>query len=538
MFKYLLFFMMLLPISVMAYISIVPYSQSLEDQIETGNLATAREVSYLVGEHFNWSIKIGHYFVSTPMLVYSVENKDINGVTERLSRLLAAVPDIDRAYIATPEGTLLVDYPKNPELWGKNLSQRDWYMGVSRDWQPYVSEVYLREIVEPRYVVSVAIPIKSSSKVIGIVVMQHRLETIQKWVAPVRLGKSGVIYIVDKNGKLVAHPTKDPTMQPSNYSGVQVVDKVLIGKEGVENVYDPFENKTMLSAYVPVKGIGMGVIAQQPIEEAFSPIKLHTNLSLILIAFTGIFAALVAREYDRNKELYRKVMELYRKLTAQHRELEKRNEELSTLCEVDRVASRTLNLDEIMNSALNKLLEMTSVDSGDVYLLDKKSGELILKGQKGISPEIVASIGRLKIGEGIAGVAVLRRDLIVINDIDMAPTSMTIYARKIGAKSIISVPIKVRDNVLGVLDIVSHTPRTFGKEDIELLESISNQMGVAIENANLYENLKQTNFELEKRLKELEEFSEIAVGRELRMIELKKEIENLKEKIKKLDENA
>jgi putative methionine-R-sulfoxide reductase with GAF domain len=535
MFKYLLFLLMLLPISVMAYISIVPYSQSLEDQIETGNLATAREVSYLVGEHFNWSIKIGHYFVSTPMLVYSVENKDINGVTERLSRLLAAVPDIDRAYIATPEGILLVDYPWHQELWGKNLSQRDWYRGVSRDWQPYVSEVYLREIVEPRYVVSVAIPVKNSSKVIGIVVMQHRLETIQKWVAPVRLGKSGIIYIVDKNGRLVAHPTKDPTLQPDNYSSIQVVNKVLTGKEGVDNTYDPFENKTMLFAYVPVIGMGMGVIAQQSIEEAFSSIKLHINLSLILIAFTAIFAALVAREYDRNRELFRKVTDLYHKLTVQHRELEKRNEELSTLCEVDRVASRTLNLDEIMNSALDKLLEMTSVDSGDVYLLDEKSGELILKGQKGISPDIVSTIGRLKIGEGVAGAAVLRKSLIIINDIDIAPPSMTIYAKKTGAKSLVSVPIKVRDKVLGILDLVSRTPRTFGKEEVELLESIANQMGVAIENANLYENLKQTNFELEKRLKELEEFSELAVGRELRMIELKKEIEDLKEKIKKFE---
>lgn len=529
---------MLLPISVMAYISIVPYSQSLEDQIETGNLATAREVSYLVGEHFNWSIKIGHYFVSTPMLVSSVENRDINGVTERLSLLLASVPDIDRAYIATPEGILLVDYPPHPELWGKNLSQRDWYRGVSRDWQPYVSEVYLREIVEPRYVVSVAIPVKNSSKVIGIVVMQHRLETVQKWVAPVRLGKSGIIYIVDKNGRLVAHPTKDPTIQPHNYSSVHIVGNVLIGKEGVENTYDPFENKTMLSAYVPVRGMGMGIIAQQPIEEAFSPIKLHTNLSLILIAFTGIFAALVAREYDRNKELYRKLTELYDKLTVQHKELEKRNEELSTLCEVDRVASRTLNLDEIMNSALNKLLEITSVDSGDVYLLDEKSGELILKGQKGISSEVVSTIGRLKIGEDVAGAVVLRRSLIIINNIDIAPPSMTIYAKKTGAKSLVSVPIKARDRVLGVLDIISRTPRTFGKEEVEFLESIANQMGVAIENANLYENLKQTNFELEKRLKELEEFSELAVGRELRMIELKKEIEDLKKKIKKLEENA
>jgi GAF domain-containing protein len=67
-------------------------------------------------------------------------------------------------------------------------------------------------------------------------------------------------------------------------------------------------------------------------------------------------------------------------------------------------------------------------------------------------------------------------------------------------------------------------------EEIELLKSIATQIGIAVEKASLYEDLKMTNLELEKRLKELEDFSEIAVGRELRMIELKKEIEELRGK--------
>jgi putative methionine-R-sulfoxide reductase with GAF domain len=517
--RYLLFFLILLPILILAYISIVPYTQTLGEQIKAGNLATAQEVSYLVGEHFNWSIKVGNYFVSTPRLVYSVENRDTGGVIERLALLLASVPDIDRAYITTPEGILLVDYPPRNEIWGMNLSDRDWYKGVKKRWEPYVSEVYSRDIEPRRYVVSVSIPVKNNSRVIGIVVMQHRLETVQKWVAPVRLGKSGVIYIVDKNGRVVAHPKEDPK-QPPDYSIVPIVGKVI---RGIEGVYDPIENKTMLSAYVPVRGIGMGVIAQQPTEEAFSPIRLHTNLSLILIVLTGIFAAVIARGYDRNRELYGK-------LTVQHKELEKRTEELSTLYEVDRVTSRTLNLDEVMNSALNKLIEVTGVDSGDVYLMDEKSGELILKGQKGISSEVVPLIERLKIGEGVAGATVQQGDIIIIKDIEKAPQSMTVFGRKTGARSLISVPIKVRDKILGVLDLVSHTPRSFAMEDIELLKSIATQIGIAVEKASLYEDLKITNLELEKRLKELEDFSEIAVGRELRMIELKKEIEELRKK--------
>ncbi|MCX9080713.1 MAG: GAF domain-containing protein [Candidatus Methanoperedens sp.] len=513
-----------------AYFSIVPYSQTLEEQIEAGNLATAKEVSYLVGEHFNWSIKVGNYFVSTPRLVYSVENLDREGITERLALLLASVPDIDRAYITTPEGILWVDYPSNPELWGKDLSQRDWYKGVSRNWQPYVSEVYLREVVEPGYIVSVAIPVKNESNAIGIVVMQHRLETVQKWVAPVRLGMSGVIYVVDKNGRIVAHPAEDPR-QPPDYSSVPIVEKVMMGLEGVEEIYDPFENTTMLSAYVPVKGIGMGVVAQQPIDEAFSPIRIHTNLSIILLTLTAIFAAYGAREFDKNKRLYRE-------LTVHHEELEKRTRELSTLYEVDRIATRSLNPNEVLTSVLAKLLEVTGVDSGDIYVLDESSGELILKGQKGLSDEVVPLIERLKIGDGVAGACIQQGDIIIINDIELAPAYMTVYARKTNAKSLVSIPIRVRERILGVLDLVSHSLKTFSREEIELLESIADQIGIAVENASLYENLQQANLELERRLKELEEFYEIAVGRELRMVELKKEIEELRKKIQMSEGNV
>jgi len=171
-------------------------------------------------------------------------------------------------------------------------------------------------------------------------------------------------------------------------------------------------------------------------------------------------------------------------------------------------------------------------------LLDETSGELILKGQKGISAQVVPLIERLKIGEGVAGACFQQGTIIIMNDIELSPAYMTVYARKTGAKSLVSIPIRVRERMLGVLDLVSHTLKTFSREEVALLESIADQIGVAVENASLYENLKQTNLELEKRLKELEEFYDIAVGRELRMVELKKEIEGLRKKIKMLEENV
>ena len=53
-------------------------------------------------------------------------------------------PFIERLFLATPEGTLTADIPEVASLRGQNFSHRDWYRGVSRNWEPYVSEVYRR----------------------------------------------------------------------------------------------------------------------------------------------------------------------------------------------------------------------------------------------------------------------------------------------------------------------------------------------------------------------------------------------------------
>lgn len=65
---------------------------------------------------------------------------------------------------------------------------------------------------------------------------------------------------------------------------------------------------------------------------------------------------------------------------------------------------------------------------------------------------------------------------------------------------------------------------TLGKTCMQLVQAIADQIATSIENVHLYEDLKQANIELEKRLKELEEFHTLAVGRELRMMELKERI--------------
>jgi len=107
-----------------------------------------------------------------------------------------------------------------------------------------------------------------------------------------------------------------------------------------------------------------------------------------------------------------------------------------------------------------------------------------------------------------------------------------------GIRTTIQVPLIYRGEKIGVFSIESCKPQAYTNRDFSLAQAIADQIATFIENMRLYEDLKHANLELQKRLKELEEFYEIAVERELRMIELKKEIEELRKKIRVLEGNV
>jgi hypothetical protein len=115
------------------------------------------------------------------------------------------------------------------------------------------------------------VPIKNDSQeVTGVLVVSVVLNTFFDWAKETNVGKEGIIYIVDKNGHIAAHPRYDPQGEIVNFSSVPVVKKVLEGKSGVEVNYNPVEGEERLSAYAPVVGYGFGVVVAQPTRVAFA----------------------------------------------------------------------------------------------------------------------------------------------------------------------------------------------------------------------------------------------------------------------------
>ena len=203
-------------------------------------------------------------------------------------------PFIERLFLTDPGGTLMVDTPELPVVRGKNFAFRDWYRGLTKDWQPYVSDAYQRT-AEPRYnVVAIAVPVRGEEKIIGILVLQVRVGSLVEFLKAIDIGRSGFIYIVDRRGQLVAHPKFAVDRDSIDFSSVPVVGKVLSGQRGVESGWNPVEKEERVAAYEPVAGYGWGIVAQQPAAEAFAARDASLRRILIAYGLICLFAVLLA----------------------------------------------------------------------------------------------------------------------------------------------------------------------------------------------------------------------------------------------------
>lgn len=210
-------------------------------------------------------------------------------------------PYIDTVVLFDSKGTVMAVTPLTPsirEVIGKNFAHRDYYQGVSKDWRPYISEVFKRA-VEPKYnVVSVAIPIKSDAisdqKIIGILLLTIKLDVILEWAREIEVGTGGFTYFVDRNGHVAGHPKFSSYSDVVDFSEVPVVKKVLGGEKGVEILYNQIEKEERISAYEQVPVYGWGVIVQQPTLIAFASRQANLQHRLITDGITLLVACLLA----------------------------------------------------------------------------------------------------------------------------------------------------------------------------------------------------------------------------------------------------
>jgi PAS domain S-box-containing protein len=178
---------------------------------------------------------------------------------------------IEIVFLVDAQGILKGLNPPAPQLLGQSFTFRDWYKGVSKNWEPYASEVFKRAVTPPLNTVVVAVPIKNNDgKVLGAMGAAMSLDSFYNLVEEFQDKNTGLIYIVNQKGQIVAHPSFPPQGELVDFSSVPVVAKLLNGESGVEILYNTVEKQERLSAYQTIPKYGWGVVVAESTATAFA----------------------------------------------------------------------------------------------------------------------------------------------------------------------------------------------------------------------------------------------------------------------------
>ncbi|MGW8226725.1 MAG: histidine kinase, partial [Anaerolineales bacterium] len=193
------------------------------------------------------------------------------------------------------------------------------------------------------------------------------------------------------------------------------------------------------------------------------------------------------------------------------KKVDERTHELATLNAIAGSVSSSLNLNEIMADALERIMELTGMEHGISYRIEGGEGSVANNGAdaeeahlrvmayRGVPPDFADLGDRLPLRQSAAGLAG-RRGEPVIWTLSELPTDSTLKERLVtlGVEQVIAIPLMAKDRLVGSLNLSTNKSRTYPPEQIALLKTIGQQIGVAVENAHLYEQAEQTAIAAER----------------------------------------
>lgn len=169
-------------------------------------------------------------------------------------------------------------------------------------------------------------------------------------------------------------------------------------------------------------------------------------------------------------------------------EKNKKLHQLNTLIEMTALINSTLNPSMVRKKAIEAVTKLFDAEAGSLLLIDQKTGDLFFEVALGEKGEEIKSV-RLKRGVGIAGWVVDHDVPVMTNDAGKDPRFFVDVDAKSGfaTKSMLCVPVKSKERMLGALQAINIIDGFFEDDDMIILQALANQVAVAIENAELYQ---------------------------------------------------
>jgi len=391
----------------------------------------------------------------------------------------------------------------------------DWRFtnAIKRSYQGSLSDVY--KTPEGNLYMTLESVIKSQEKgVVGVLVSEVDLTYIRELLKDALKRSKSQGLVVDEAGVVIAKSS--PDVQTFGISSTETLDNDVAGvREVAAERY--LVTAVSLKKFNFYQAPNWTIILQIPEKEAFQAaynLRLRTQYLLLLTAvFSLVLAVLIANSFispllnliegaryigqadfsheivpasqDEIGELTVTFDEMRVNLRNTKADLDYRILQLSTLYEVGKAISSVLDFSQLQHMILETVVKVMKAEKGSLMLLDDAEKILTIGVAFGISDEIKKE-AKVGIGESVAGWVVETGNSLFVEDVESDHAFLAIKKENITRGTLISVPLKAKDKILGVVNVSRSVPRSFGKKDFELFGNLANQAAIAIENARLY----------------------------------------------------
>jgi len=190
-------------------------------------------------------------------------------------------------------------------------------------------------------------------------------------------------------------------------------------------------------------------------------------------------------------ELRQRLAESESEVERLRRRLQEEVGALNELIRISTLLNSTLNQPELLRLIMSSARDLLDAEVSSVLLLDHDSGELTFEVSLGEKSEEVVK-HRIPIGQGIAGRVAQTGEPQIVDSVRENPDFYNQIDSQVGfeTRNMLAIPLKVKDRVIGVVEIINKRNRAgFEAKDLELASAFTHLAAVAIDNASLYQKL-------------------------------------------------
>jgi signal transduction histidine kinase len=416
----------------------------------------------------------------------------------------------------------------------------------------YYGPVYFRRESEPYMTVALA----GTRRDAGVSVAEVNLKLIWDVVSQIKVGQHGQAYVVDAQGRLIAHPDISLVLRNTDLSRLAQVQAARtragpVAPDQVQEAQD-LQSRRVLTAHAPVAPLGWLVFVELPADEAYAPLYASVERSgallggaLILAVLAGTFLArrmvgpiqalrtgaarigagdlsqrisiktgdeleaLADQFNDMAGRLQESYADLEKKVDIRTQELARSVQELQALGEVSQTVNSTLDLDTVLTTIVAKAVQLSGTDAGTIYTFDESRQEFRLRATHGMTEEMIKAIAaqRITVRDANMGIATTQRRPIQVPDARKErQTAMNDIVLREGYRALLVMPLLRPDHIVGALVVRRKHPGEFPKNIVDLLDTFAAQSVVAIQNARLFREIEEKGRELEIASKHKSQF--------------------------------